>query len=662
MSTMPTPAPEQLAEGKPDDSNEISSSIQNDTQKEAVTKEPSLDPTDEHLKPTTPTTTDEDASGVTPAAEQAQEKTTNEKSDSMSHTTENLADSGTIEGSDNTQNPTAGSTVAKVDPKQNDRAQRRKDNKASGKEEFSDDDSQDGDAIQTAISEEDQLVHTAEGQAIYKKRAPKRIKQFEQYFWTVEYRLGFFEKELKKLKGDDIKSSLKDDAEKTNAASPEIIPGIRRLTWADFKPSRSPQETSEFGIPKAAQRFTWEGLKVRPNLQNQREPNLPKGSGDQYNATPGATIKPQHHVLEVLIEDPGTSKRRRVKKRTDDENPTKLSGRNTGTFEKGDAITAQNSKKTLQCPERVRICSRPIQEILRKMLTTYDPDPQVNWHEAVDGHIVFLRPFKIFVLYETELRDALKDLEKNWHFKEQIILIEKASDRKTGEQDPEANDSKDAKNEESKAPASNAAKDSTVKTDTLKELQHLRLLVEFLDTDLKSTFDLRKQISAKKACPIAFADLWHLYEHGQEVRTPENKLQIFKVAKFTGGRDLLVESLPSSVQEVPSSCIDREESNGAFFIECYRYDFNGIQYGPVHKIFEIRRYEGLRDITSLQVYPWCFDGDYLEKRLQLVQRGEKFMALARTKKTAHRTCCGVSLDEHTEEVSHYDASSPSICF
>ena len=208
------------------------------------------------------------------------------------------------------------------------------------------------------------------------------------------------------------------------------------------------------------------------------------------------------------------------------------------------------------------------------------------------------------------------------------------------------------RNEKDKWPAPDSAVDTTVKTDRLEALEHLRLLVEFLDTDLKSMFDLGEQIDSGQACPIAFGDLWHLYEHGQEVRTPEEKL-VFRVARFTGGRDLLTESL----SEVPSSCIEREESNGAFFVECYRYDFNGIQYGPVHKTFEIRRYEGLKDIRSLQVYPLWFDREYKKERARLIQRGEKFMALARVNETAHRTYRGLSLDEHAEEVSHPDCYS-----
>ena len=342
---MPTPPPEQLVEVKPDDGYK------------ATTTEPSLDPPEEQLKSVTPKMTDKDASGITPAAEYAAGKDTKEKSDSILQTTETLAESGAVGGSDETQNLAADSKAAKEDPPPTNKAESGNDNKTLTKEDFSDDDSLDEIVIDTAIQEEDEMATTAEGQELYMKRAPKRIKQFGQYFWNVEYRIRFLERELKKLRVDDIKSQPDNDSKKTAVASQEIVLSIRRLTWAAFKQPRSSQGASGFVIPEVSGRFTWEGYEMRPNLQKQGEPDFAKASGDQNNATLGATSKRQHHVLEVLIEDPGTGKRRRVKKRVNDESVPSNSGRNAKIYQKDDAIAAQTSKSTLQCPERVRFCS-----------------------------------------------------------------------------------------------------------------------------------------------------------------------------------------------------------------------------------------------------------------------------------------------------------------
>ena len=373
-------------------------------------------------------------------------------------------------------------------------------------------------------------------------------------------------------------------------------------------------------------------------------------SGDQQHGTPGASNKHQHHVLEVLIEDPGVSKRRRLRKDDDDGIVAKASSQKAKSYQKGDTTISQTSRPTLQCPERVRICSRPLLETLRRFL---DPDNEYSWNTE---HLVFLRPFKLFVLYEAEIRVALKDLEKRWQSKGESTEIERMSGRTNEEQESEASNSNHDGIASNGTSIADVSFDPVVKTDTFEALEHLRLLVEFLDNDLRSTLTLRKQINAKKDCPIAFSDLWHLYEHGQEVRTPNDQIQVFRVAKFTGGRDLLSEYMPEESRELPPSCIERQGSKGAFFVECYSYDFNGTQYGPVRTMFEIRRYEGLRYITSLPIYPLWFDSDHQKERVRLARRGEKFMALARTNRTAHKSYRGLSLDEHAEEVSRSKVS------
>lgn len=645
MPTMPMLAPK-LAEDKPDRTTEMPPSDQADTQEfaqeSATIKKPGLEPIHDHLKNSTLTTSEEDASDGIPT-KRPTKIAASENLDSTSKATKDLADCGMVEGSGDTEGSTAGSTDARMDPKPSEKVKSGKGNKISGSGEFSDDDSQDDDDINAAISEEDDLAYTAEGQKLYKQRATKRIKLFGQYLWNVEYRMGFLESELKNLKGDKLETQQKDNAEKVSAATSEVIPSIRRLNWADYKGDS--QDAPELGTSAISQRFTSEGIKGRQSLQEKGEPHFAKASVDQHDAIPG---KHQHHVLEVLIEEPGIQKRRRVRKYNEDENITKISGRNTTTYQESDVIPAQTSKTTLQCPERLRICSKPLAEILHR-ISISDPEGGVPQWGA--PYIVFLRPFKFFVLYQTEIRDTLKDLEKKWQSKEQPSSGEKTGQHNPEERQGEANNGIEVEDTKEDIATLEPAADTAMKTPAFEALEPLRLLVEFLDNDLKSTFALLRQIDAKEARSIVFADLWHLYKYGQEVRAPDDKLQVFKVAKFTGGRDLLTKSMLPSDPKVPSSCLDREESNGAFFIECYRYDFDGTQYGPVHKMFKIHRYEGLRDIRSLQVYPLCYDPEHQKERNRLVQRGEKFMTLARVNKTAHKTYRGLSLDEHAEEVS-----------
>ena len=667
MATIPTSALE-LAEGKPNHMIEKVSSDQANAQKEAQTIKSFPEHDHDKLKSSAPTTSNEDASGSIPA-EQAAKDATIENLDSTLPTMKEVGDCGSVEGSDDNENPTAGSTDAKVDQEPTEKIKqeegekiarseeigdentRDEGDKVSSKEKIRGEESQDEDGIDYEISEGNDIAYSEEAQEFYKRRAPNRIKQFTQYFRTVDYRMKHLERELEKLRGDDSKHKPKDATEETISKPPEppkVIQGIRRLNWSDYRLSSNPQEATRLDNPGVSQKFSWEGLKVRPDMHQKGRVDLIKLSGDQQYTNGSPMSTQQHHILEVLIEDPGINKRRLVRRHDSDE--FKSSNRDAKKYQKRDPIIVQNSKTTLQSPERVRICSKPLLAILSAIV---DPAGPPLWDNI--PHVVILRPFKLFVIYETEIRDALKDLEKKWQSNNQISPTEKASERKPKEQHGEANSSNDEEDKKYETTVPNPTVDTVVKTDTFEALAHLRLLVEFFENDMKSTFALRKQIQAKKNYPIAFADLWHLFEHGQEVRTPDENVQVFKVARFTGGRDRLSNNLPPGWVNVPT------ETDGGFLIECYHYDFNGTKYGPVSKMFEICRYEGVRDITSLPVYPLSFDPEHKKYRTQLIQRGEKFMALARVNRTAHKTYRGLSLDKHAEEVSHSDSLDVITC-
>ena len=652
MSEVPSPTAE-LADIGTNLAAETSGTEEADARKERSISQPSLEPSISRLKPTTSIISDKDESGKKPT-DQTAETAATETLEKNSQNEKIEATSNAAAKNDAVDDSTAQESDVQLDLKSEEQAEHEEQHEVSYEEEFRNEDSHDTDDSAEETDELASVVTTAEKQNHHRKRAKKRFNPYFTYFRSVEYRMDIFEQELKELKKPysreeelkklqllETKAKAKPQLviEKPSPAVSEVVPSIRRMNWAEFKPSRLSQE---------ARRFTRDELRIRPNLQEAMDSRSIKVSGSQQDVTPGAISNHQHHVLEVLVEDPGASKRRRVKKHTDDGKFAKESNQKAKTYPKGDNINSQTSPvietPILQCPERVRICSPALMEFLR---SRFDLGNQFRR----DTHMVFLRPFKFFVRYEAEIRAASKDLEKQWQTMVQTKLIEQTSGRNNEEPENEASISNNTTSQKDDTTAAEVSSDPAVQTDTFEELQHLRLLVDFMDNDLKSTFALRRQINSKRDCSIAFSDLWHLYEHGQEVRIPGDQIQVFKVASFTGGRDLLSESTPRGIPEVPPSCIQRQKSKGAFFVECYRYDFNGTQYGPVQTLFEIRRYEGLRDITSLQIYPLWFDPDHQNKRARLLRRGEKFIALARVNRTAHKSYHGLTLDEHAEEVS-----------
>ena len=310
--------------------------------------------------------------------------------------------------------------------------------------------------------------------------------------------------------------------------------------------------------------------------------------------------------------------------------------------------------------------------------------------------IVFLRPFKLFVLYEEKFRENLRDLERKWECTDEsssghLTVAGSAEMRnRTGQVADGETAAKNAFNARVRSTdiidsepigtqepllrgsgttdsASNLENTTKAElpeikmgeTESREALGCLRLLIEFLDTYLKSTLELRREIKLGRARSIAFEDLWHLYDYGQEIRAPSERLQVYRVTAFTGGRDSLSsqeDSFSGESRHRHDRHIDRDSSNGEFSLECYSYSSNGKSYGPIRKSFVIRRLKGIRDIDSLAAYPWSLDKRYCADKSSLRHRGEKFIDLSCLERVAHRSYSGLSLDEHAEELRNITSS------
>lgn len=91
-------------------------------------------------------------------------------------------------------------------------------------------------------------------------------------------------------------------------------------------------------------------------------------------------------------------------------------------------------------------------------------------------------------------------------------------------------------------------------------------------------------------------------------------------------------------------------SSGTFVIECFYIDFDGGRYGPVNKTFQIRKFDGFRDINSLPIYPFVCDPEEPRHRETFVQRGKVFTELTSSRAAPHRKYKGLTLDEDQEQV------------
>jgi len=198
-------------------------------------------------------------------------------------------------------------------------------------------------------------------------------------------------------------------------------------------------------------------------------------------------------------------------------------------------------------------------------------------------------------------------------------------------------------------------------------IQHLQLLVELFDTDLKPMFDMRYCIKQSTLTHITYNDLWHLFENGQDVTTSDSNPRVYRVLRCTGGRETLAKhGLFADLQApayIDTNYLQKSDiRNDSFIVECVSFEFDGQQYGPVQQIFTIRKYDGEKQITSLPIYPLSFSLDRDKIRERLIERGRFYLELSRVEHATHKHYMGLTLDEPHEEVSSEPLLYVSIPF
>jgi hypothetical protein len=234
-----------------------------------------------------------------------------------------------------------------------------------------------------------------------------------------------------------------------------------------------------------------------------------------------------------------------------------------------------------QSPERLRIRSRALNSLLERISWDEIGNAFVKGDE--NSPVAYLRPFKLFVTYEAEIRASVQEVEAR--------IARKAT------QPVDA------------PPRPVGTKKELPDFDDQDLLADLKLLVEFLDVDLKPTFELRKKIKEGTATTIKYQDLWHLFEIGDDVMSQSNRLLVYRVLHYTVGISrTMINLVVSSVWKFSTSAdwiskggreplIEKTEADpeikitpvDGFVVDCYNLNFNGSMYGPKLATFSIRK-------------------------------------------------------------------------
>lgn len=324
-------------------------------------------------------------------------------------------------------------------------------------------------------------------------------------------------------------------------------------------------------------------------------------------------------------------------------------------------------------PDRIRINSTLLLESLHTLTGLAFTRAYIGNGFGLQDQVI-LRPFKLLVTFEKEIREEITRLE-NMHMDLGNECKARAPEAaKSGDQNPPSRTITDSlhklpepssqdhavglEDNKSQHTTINASVDGENEgippLKSMRCLEELRVLRELLDKDLKPTFDLRKQIKEGVARSIAFQDLWHLFSHGDEIVSNDSngQNQMYRILSVSGGRPFLCDSIQAGMDQVEPSSNGRSLPN--FEILSYFYDSDGKELGACQQLHTIKSYDGIKAITSLPCFPIIYSkiARGLKPREFFVERGRRFIELTRKTDVMHKRYDGLTLamDELREEV------------
>lgn len=353
-------------------------------------------------------------------------------------------------------------------------------------------------------------------------------------------------------------------------------------------------------------------------------------------------------------------------------------------------LLAPFTPATSPIPERIRIHSDPLLRILSAVLGS---DAR-SLLEPKEMQAVFLRPYKALVYREKALRDWCKALEKKFRklltadsSSEDLSIVDAATAKISEKAQVEVDASKsdlqqsflpvmsENTREQMIQIESNTA-DATIRllqidteeeqpeedkvndlTRSLTALGHLRCLLRFIDGNIVAKRDYLNSPECRK---VYFSDLWHIFRPGVEVISSDGK-QAYKVVGVSSAKHRVA----TRWERWYDSTSDRTGADRPpdLSLICVYIDFDGVNIGPVQKKFEFHRFDGQRDITSLEVYPLNLhivkqsgytneEWEELEAvpaheryRKKLIQRGARFLDVVKGK---HMYYAGMALETKDE--------------
>ncbi|KAK5988009.1 hypothetical protein PT974_12145 [Cladobotryum mycophilum] len=280
----------------------------------------------------------------------------------------------------------------------------------------------------------------------------------------------------------------------------------------------------------------------------------------------------------------------------------------------------------------------------------------------------FSRPFKILIHFQPQMKEALHRLEMKWGNELDIKgLVLNGKEHELGDYNDYASD---------------------YALDSKYALSHLRVYVKFIDENVMPLYQMLRQPDAKSH-RVLFTDLWYLFREGDLVYSavPKQEKQsahyeptasnttlpyqsCWKVYSIitprisSGPRDANENLMNKSDAETATKGDDDSYSDeDTFRIWCYYIDYDGKSYRPVRSQFQIRKFNGEREIRSLPLYPIGFLPNKDEFLSAQKASGETFRKYIEGKHLYHsgwtltRSPTGAALDDVDKHPEHIEGEA-----
>jgi hypothetical protein len=267
--------------------------------------------------------------------------------------------------------------------------------------------------------------------------------------------------------------------------------------------------------------------------------------------------------------------------------------------------------------QRIRLQAPALLKILANIQgEAYEPRPQT-----------YFRPFSTLIYFQPKMKAALRDLESSW-----------GSSHEAGDATPANTTRGHTPNPMATYPDEGEPIDNS-----FAALAILRCYVDFVDKEVMPLYTQFDRFGVDDGAKVRFSDLYYLFRTGELIYR-DLWSEIPGQRDFRIGERLWrtygIRQCDTRCQIVPSDhrkydVQDRGEEDGAFVVRAYYLEYTGEEFCVVTKSFSIQPYLGLRDVTSLPIFPVRFGKDYEQLLEEGVHVGNKLLRFLDVKHGAY---------------------------